>query len=379
MKIFHIADLHIGKIVNGFSMIDDQQYILNNIVELIKSEKPGAVLISGDVYDKYVPSVAAISLFDDFLTRLSKLKVYVFIISGNHDSTERLSFAGRIMEKSKIYFSGSFSGKIKKVKLQDEEGDICFHLLPFIRPAVVKEVYKDQEIDSYSDAIGAVLKANLPEQSIRNVLLAHQFVVADGISPKRCDSETEPVGGLNQIEASLFRHYDYVALGHLHGAQNVGSDYIRYAGSPLKYSFSECCQNKSISVIHMNKKNNLQIEEIPLIPLRDMRKIRGPMEELLKDDIINSQNPEDYLQITLTNEEEIIDAIGKLRCVYPNVMELKFENMRTKNADINLNDVVLKQKSSLQLFEEFFKEQNVIEMSPSQLDIIKENLQVGEE
>lgn len=280
MKIFHLADLHIGKSVNGFSLIEDQKYILLQILEYIDAERPDTVCIAGDIYDKTVPSGAAVSLLDDFLTALTERNVIVFCISGNHDSPERLAFANRIMQNKGIYISGVFDGKIKTVPVRDSFGTVHVHLLPFVKPANVRPFYPEASIESYTDALQTVLLHNPIDRKERNVLVAHQFVLPMQGDVERSDSETEPVGGLSGIPVNLFDEYDYVALGHIHGPQSIGRDCVRYSGSPLKYSFSEAAHKKAITVVDLAEKGECAIANLPLIPLRDMRKISEPFEAL---------------------------------------------------------------------------------------------------
>lgn len=379
MKFFHLADLHIGKTINNYSMLDDQKHIFQQIISAVQKEKPNAILIAGDIYDKAMPSTAAVSLFDDFLTELAKESLPILCISGNHDSPERLSFAGRIIESSNIYIAPPYEGKIQSVCLQDEQGEIDFHLLPFLRPAMVKNAFPDAEIDSYQSALKTALSATRPDPQKRNVLLAHQFVTAIGEELERSDSETDPIGGLNNIDFRLFDAYDYVALGHLHGPQRIGRDSVRYAGSPLKYSFSEEHQHKSITQVLLNADGSSHVDFIPLIPLHDMRKIRGTIDELLSKEFDNKGNPEDYLHITLTDEAEIVDPIGKLRSVYPNIMELAFGNSRSR-ASFSINESLIDgAKTSFELFEEFYEEQNNLPLSASQQAIVKKLLENMEE
>ena len=372
MKMIHLADLHIGKVVNGFSMLEDQQHVLSQILKYIKEHKVQAVLISGDVYDKPTPGVNAVKVFDQFLTDLTKENTAIFIISGNHDSPERLSFAGRIMQEQNIYLCGSFFEAITCVTLEDEFGPVNFHLLPFLKPASVKHLFEDQTISSYEDAVKAVLEISDIHMENRNVLLTHQFYIGSGANPELSESEVGPVGGIDSIHVNCVSEFDYVAMGHLHCPQQVGSPHIRYAGSPLKYSFSECHHHKSAALIELGKKGDLSITLLPLSPIHDMRKIKGPISELLSDAVVSQSNHEDYLHITLTDEEEIIDAIGKIRMVYPNVMTLTFENKRTR-AGIDLHSIEpLKKASSMELFKSFFHAQNGIEMNSEQTAITKE-------
>ncbi len=374
MKLLHCSDLHIGKRVNGFSMLPDQQKILGQIVRITQDEKPGAVLIAGDVYDKTIPSAEAVELFDWFLTRLAEQAVPVFFISGNHDSPERLDYAGRILQKQGVYVSGCYQGKVDCYSLCDEYGPVHIYLLPFIKPAMVN-AYREQRSDSYHQAVKEVL-AGLPvSPGERNVLIAHQFVVAGGAEPERSDSETLSLGGIDQVDASVFDGFDYVALGHLHGPQRIGRDTIRYSGSPLKYSFSECRQHKSICMVELGEKGTIKTKLIELTPARDMRKIKGKLRTLLSPEVAGLADPEDYLHVTLTDEETVIDAIGKLRHVYPNVMQIEFENRRQQaQGAFSLSSEAAREADPFELFQDFYEAQNNQPMSESQQELVRRAL-----
>lgn len=370
MKFFHLADLHIGKTVNGYSMLKDQQYVFEQVLKMAEEEKPDVVLLAGDIYDRSVPSAEGVAVYDEFLTALVKTQVPTIAIAGNHDSPERLAFAGRIMQASGVHIAGKYQGELQKVTFSDNYGDVVFHLLPFVRPAHVRGYFPDDTINTYHQAVEAVLKANELDKSKRNVLIAHQFVVASGMMPERSDSETDPAGGIYRVDAKLFDDFDYVALGHLHRPQSMGRKEVRYAGSPLKYSFSEYNHHKSVTVVEMHEKGELEIRELPLKPLRDLRKIKGPIKELMSEAIVKGQNAHDYLHITLTDEKEVVDAIGKLRRHYPNVMELAFDNIRTR-ADASFTERLhLDDKTPQQLFEDFYKKQNGQRPDKSQLTLV---------
>ncbi len=355
MKFIHLSDLHIGKCVNGFSMLDDQVYILNEILGIIDAEKPDAVIIAGDVYDKSVPSTMAVSLFDDFVVSLAKRKVQVFIISGNHDSPERLAFGNRLMDLSGIHFSSVYNGAVAPIELQDEYGKINIYMLPFVKPAHVRHFYPDENIASYNDALRvAVEKMNIDKGS-RNLLVTHQFVTG----AQRSESEDISVGGADNVDASVFEDFDYVALGHLHGPQNIGSEKIRYCGTPLKYSFSEANHEKSVSVVELGEKGRLSLNTVPLVPLRDMKEIRGTYSELTGKNFYEGSSYEsDYLHITLTDEEDILDAAARLRVIYKNLMKLDYDNKRTRHkAEINVTENI-ETKTPLELFAELYMKQN---------------------
>lgn len=368
MKIIHLADLHIGKRVNEFSMIDDQKHILNQILEIIDKEKPDAVIIAGDVYDKQVPSIEAVELLDSFISDISKRKTTTFIISGNHDSAERLAFGSSLMAMGKIYISPVYNGKISKYTLKNDFGSANFYLLPFVKPNHVKRFFPDEKIESYTDAIRVVVDNLKLDTSEINILIAHQFVTG----ASRTESEEISVGGLDNVDASVFEDFDYVALGHIHRPQKIGTERIRYCGTPLKYSFSEVNDTKSVSIIEINSKEDFNLRTIPLIPKRDMRKIRGTYEELITKTSYESTNTDDYIHVTLTDEFNVVDAIQKLRVIYKNIMKLEYDNMRTRESrKINLDDMVIENKNPLEIFSEFYKLQNNKEMDNEQKEIIK--------
>lgn len=368
MKIIHLADLHIGKRVNEFSMIDDQKYILNQILKIIDKEKPDAVIIAGDVYDKQVPSIEAVELLDSFISDISKRKTTTFIISGNHDSAERLAFGSSLMAMGKIYISPVYNGKISKYTLKDDFGSANFYLLPFVKPNHVKRFFPDEKIESYTDAIKVVIDNLKLDTSEINILIAHQFVTG----ASRTESEEISVGGLDNVDASVFEDFDYVALGHIHRPQKIGTERIRYCGTPLKYSFSEVNDTKSVSIIEINSKEDFNLRMIPLIPKRDMRKIRGTYEELTTKNSYENTNTDDYIHVTLTDEFNVADAIQKLRVIYKNIMKLEYDNMRTRESrKINLDDMVIENKNPLEIFSEFYKLQNNKEMNDEQKEIIK--------
>ena len=366
MKLIHLSDLHLGKRVNEFSMIEDQKYILNQILGIIDEEQPDGILLAGDLYDRPVPSAEAVQLLDSFLTRLAKRKIPVYAISGNHDSAERIAFGSHIMSSSGICMSPVYDGKTAKYCLMDNYGEVWIHLLPFIRPAVVRHVFAGEEgaeeIRTYQEAVQAAVEHMDLDTEKRNVLVAHQFVVG----AMSCDSEEITVGGMDQIEGAVFRDFDYVALGHIHSPQNVGNDRIRYCGTPLKYSFSEAGQQKSVTVVELGEKGTLEVREIQLKPLRDMRKLKGTYMAITSLSNYQDTNTEDYVQITLTDEEDIVDGMQKLRTIYPNLMRLEYDNCRTrKNQKVTGTEIVEK-KSEMEYFEEFFELQNNQPMNEEQ-------------
>lgn len=372
MKLFHLSDLHIGKRVNEFSMIEDQKYILTQILYAADQEKPDGILISGDVYDRTIPTAEAVQVFDAFLTRLSEQKIPVFIISGNHDSAERLAFGSSLMGKSGIYFSKVYDGTVEKIPMQDAHGTVWIYLLPFLRPSTIRHALPEraEEVQSAADAVRIALEQTKIDEKERNVLLAHQFVTG----AKRCDAEELQVGDVDQIPAELFASFDYVALGHIHSPQKVGRETVRYCGAPLKYSFSEAGQEKSITVVELKEKGSVDLRTIPLKPLHDLRKIRGTYLEVTAKSFYENRDCEDYLQVTLTDEEDVPDGMAKLRTIYPNLMRLEYDNKRTRsNAEVRAAERV-EEKSELELFQEFYELQNNQPMTEVQEQFVEELL-----
>ena len=362
MKLIHLSDLHIGKRVNEVSMIEDQEYILHRILHIVKSEKAHAVMLCGDIYDKSVPSAEAVTLFDEFLSRLAQLQVKVYVISGNHDSPERLAFGNRLMEGAGIYMAPVYNGSIAPLQLSDEHGTVNFWLLPFIKPAHVKRFWPDETIESYTDAVRVAIEKMGIDPTQRNVLLTHQFVTGSEI----CESEEISVGGSDNVDAWVFANFDYVALGHIHGPQNIGSNKIRYCGTPLKYSFSEADHYKSVTVVELGPKGQLQLHTPALTPLRDMRIIRGSFAQVTDKTFYENTPTDDYLQVILTDEEDIPEAIGKLRVIYPNIMKLTYDNTRTRTLQRIDGAEDVEKKSPLQLFAELYEQQNNRPMNQEQ-------------
>lgn len=362
MKFIHLSDLHLGKRVNEFSMLDDQRHILGEIRRVIDDERPDAVLIAGDIYDRPVPPAEAVGLFDDFLYSLVKRELPVFVISGNHDSPERLSFCSRMIDASGVHFARTFNGNVESFTLTDAYGPVDIFMLPFLKPAAVRRFYPDAEIDSYTDALRAAIGSMEIDPAHRRVLVAHQFVTGAA----RSESEEVSVGGLDNVDASVFEPFDYAALGHLHGPQNVGSERVRYCGSPLKYSFSEAGQVKSVTVAELGAKGALTVRAVPLVPLHDLRELRGTYEALTDRRNYENTAPDDYLHITLTDEEDVYDALGKLRVIYPNLMKLDYDNRRTRAAGEIDDGTAGEDRSPLELFAALFEQQNGRPMSTEQ-------------
>ena len=366
MRFLHLADLHLGKKVNEFSMIEDQKYILKQILNIIDEKKVEAVLIAGDVYDKSVPSAEAVILLDDFLNNLAKRQLKTFIISGNHDSPERVGFGADIMSLAGIHMAKPFSGAPEKVTLSDKSGKINIYMLPFIKPAILKHFYKDEEIATYEDAMELVMKNTKIDKRQRNILIAHQYVSG----ATRCDSENMPIGGIDEVSAKNFEGFDYVALGHLHGPQHIEKETIRYAGTPLKYSFSEINHKKSALIVDVKKKGDVEFEKIPLKPLHDMVEIKGLYDELTAKSFYEDMDTKSYIHVTLTDEEDKPNAMELLRTIYPNIMKLDYDNKRTRENQVINGVSEIENKSKQELFEEFFELQNNQKMNDKQRKII---------
>ena len=373
MKFIHISDLHLGKRVNEFSMLEDQEFILTKIINIIDEQRPDGIFIAGDVYDKSVPSAEAVELFDDFLFRLSTRNLKVFVISGNHDSAERIAFGGRLMEKSGIYMSPVYNGEGKPITLTDAFGEITVYMRPFIKPSNVKRFFPEKEINSYNDAVKTVVDAMDKDESKRNILITHQFVTG----AVRTESEDISVGGTDNVDASIFGGFDYVALGHIHRSQKCGGgEYIRYSGTPLKYSFSEANDKKSVTIVELNSKGDISLDFIELTPMRDMVEIKGSYEELtLKSFWENTSYNENYMHVTLTDEEDIPDVLTKLRVIYKNIMKLDYDNKRTRSAnEINGAEKVDK-KTPYQHFSDFYELQNGAPLSDEQATFIADMIE----
>lgn len=369
MKLIHLSDLHLGKRVNEFSMLEDQQYILEEILRIIDSEKPDGVLIAGDVYDKTVPSAEAVTLLDEFLVQLSKRDTQTFLISGNHDSAERLAFGGRLMEQSGIHIARVYNGVLAPLTLRDEYGSVDLYLLPFLRPVQVRRFFPESEIATYTEAMAAVLGAADIDKTHRNVLVTHQFVTG----AQTCDSEELSVGGTDNVDVSVFDDFDYIALGHIHGPQKIGRETVRYCGTPLKYSFSEVGHKKSVTVVELAEKGNVAIRTVPLVPKRDMSELRGAYNELmLRENYEGKPFRNDYLRITLTDEEDIPNAVNNLRTVYPYIMRLDYDNRRTRTESHVDGAEQVERKRPLTLLEEFYESQNGQPMSEEQRSFAKQ-------
>jgi len=441
MKFLHISDLHLGKRVNEFSMMEDQKYILDRILAIAEEEQTDGVLVAGDIYDKAVPSAEAVQVFDRFLTGLVERGNKVFAVSGNHDSAERIAFGARLMQGRGVYFSPVYDGRIEKISLSDEYGELFVYLLPFIKPAVVRHVLEREQMEgqpknsqeerkppesgqeerkrseggqeerkrlesdqekrkqseggqeerkrlesdqekrkqsesgqeerkqpeSYQEAVKLAVQRMRVNPEERSLLVAHQFVTGAG----RCDSEEIVVGGLDNVDVEVFDRFDYVALGHIHSPQWVGRETVRYCGTPLKYSFSEAEQEKSVTVVEFKEKGRVELRTVPLKPLHDLRRIRGTYMEVMSKKFYQNTDTEDYVQITLTDEEDVPDGLQRLRSVYPNLMSLEYDNNRTRQSQAVEAVKDMERKSELELFGEFYELQNNQSMSGEQMEFVQ--------
>ena len=365
MKLFHISDLHLGKRVHEFSMLEDQEYILREILRLIDDEQPDGLLVAGDVYDKAVPPAEAVGLFDRFLCELADRRVPTFVISGNHDSPERIAFGSQLMQPSGIHMSPVYHGEIAPLSLTDDFGVVNVYLLPFVRPATVRRFWPEEEIASYTDAVGAAIRHMPIDPAARNVLVTHQFVTGAA----RSESEDISVGGTDNVDAAVMDIFDYVALGHIHSPQKVGREEVRYAGSPLKYSLSEVNHIKSVPLVTLGEKGKVSVELIPLSPMRDLRHIKGSIRELL--DKKHVQSPEDFIYATLTDEEIIGDAMGIFQQVYPNTVKIDYDNSHTREIEqVDLSHIV-ENKSFSELISDFYQLMYQCEISEEEMDYMK--------
>lgn len=364
MKFLHTADLHLGKRMNEVSLMEDQQFMLAQIVDLAREEAVDGLILTGDIYDKTVPSTEAVESFDKFIRDIVERDIPLLMISGNHDSGQRLGFVRGLLARAGVHIVGTFDGNIPHVTLMDEIGPVHVHMLPFIKPGRVAPWFS--EADSYQRAVEAALTTAKVDFHERNILMAHQFVTAAGEAPLRSESETITVGGLDQVDASLFDGYDYVALGHLHGPQAIGRNTIRYAGSPLKYSFSEVRQHKSVTLVTLGAKGEIIVETRDLHPLRDMLELRGPLEELLKA----AQPRSDFVRAILTDQNETMDASGRLKVCYPNLLRIDFEGLTPRmQGGLTAQAEDVSQASPLKLMEDFFQAMHGREMSDIQQEL----------
>lgn len=367
MKLAHISDLHLGKTLYNYSLIEDQEYILEQIVGILVEKKVEVLMIAGDVFDKNVAPEAGLKIFRKFLNRLVESKIKVLIISGNHDSAERLTFGGEFMIEKGIFFSKVYDGQIDPVSFEDEFGPVNFYLLPFIKPQIVNHYIEGNEIDTYEEAVQFAVKNMNINTSERNVILAHQNI----LSAKRCESEENIIGGLDAVSDAVFKDFDYTALGHIHSQQKIGKNNVFFCGTPLKYSVSEFDQVKKMPIISLAEKGKVDIEMIPLIPKRDLRKITGTLDEILSNAKNDPNNHEDFIDITLTNEDEVMDAMASLRTVYPNVLKISYDNKASRAAENVEKFSGVNEKKPLEIFEVFYQSRRGTEMNDEQKNYIQ--------
>lgn len=368
MIIAHLADLHLGKTVNGYSMIEDQKYILHEIMEILRQEKVNAVVIAGDVYDRTVPGVEAMVLLEQFLSGLQKEGYEVFMIAGNHDSGERLAYGASFLNHMHIHIVGNYTGKIPYHDMKDAYGTVRFHLLPFIHPADVNRYLDDKKVRTYEEALEKAL-STVSMGGDRNVILSHQFVSGSQVDEN--GSEEISVGGIDQVDGHLYDGFDYVALGHIHRPQNLLRETMRYAGTPLKYSFSEADQTKSVPIVTLKEKGNVSVHLVPLKPLHEMREVHGYFDAIVKerpaDDTKN-----DYMHITLNDEEDVTDAVQTLRNIYPHIMKLDYDNIRTRSMNETTPVAKIEHQDPVKVFEQFYEMRNGKKMSDEQKKITVE-------
>lgn len=370
MKILHLADLHLGKRVNEFSMLEDQRYILNQILDIVEEEAVEVVMICGDVYDKGIPPVDAIELLDDFLWKLAEKDCRTLMISGNHDSGDRLGFGKHLFQNSNLFIVSQFSGEIEKITIPCGNLPVNFYMLPFVKPVIVNQSL-GIHTQSYQECLRYLIEHTKIDPEEMNLLMAHQFVTAGKENPELSDSETSSLGGIDNVDYRIFDPFDYVALGHIHKPQAMGRPQVRYSGSILKYSFSEIRKEKEVVLLHIEENKKMEMSFRKLKPLRDMREIKGTIRQLMEGEI-RLGNQEDYVQVTLTDEEEILDAIGKVRTVFPNVMQICLENRRyARQQQIRAEEQDILHQDLLQLFAEFYKMQNNIELEEEEAEKIK--------
>ena len=379
MRFFHLSDLHIGKQLHSYSLKQDQEHILQEVVSYAEKIRPDAMVFAGDIYDKSVPSAEAVRIFDEFLTKLSSLEpaIPILIIAGNHDSAQRLNYASQILKRQNIYIAGNVPETedeyLKKLTLQDEEGKVNFYFLPFLKLGYVRGVFDEEIPESYEAAVRKILEREHIDWNERNVLISHQFYAGSGQKMERSESETASVGGLDLIDSSCVQNFDYVALGHLHGAQRAGAEHIRYCGTLLKYSVSEANQNKTLHLISLGKKEDaVQVEELPLHPLRDVRKVRGELEEIIAD--AKLENKDDYISVTLTDEVDPYKPKEQLERVYSHILEVRMDNTRTRKKLEEFEEEAVV-SDPLTVFEEFFEEMQGRAMNEEEKSLLVEVLE----
>lgn len=372
MKLLHLGDLHLGRSLGDYDLYDDQEYILKEIIRIVKERQVDAVLIAGDVYDKAVPSEAATNLLDFFLKELAGCGVSTFAISGNHDSDDRLNYGSRLFQSNNIFIAAKYEGELCKHTVTDAYGEVNFYLLPFVKASQVRHYHEEEDIEDYNDAVRCVINRAAPDPSSRNVLVAHQYVGGKGIDPIRAGSEglsVQTVGTVERIDSDCFECFDYVALGHIHSPQALGRETIRYSGSPLKYSLSEVYNNKSVPIITLGAKGETQVELVPLTPKRDVRHITGYWKEIIDEK--NIQNPEDYVYVTLRDEEYLNDVMGTLQHFYPNAVALDYDNSTTRAKETADISCFTEEKPFEELFTDFYQQIYGQDISEEELVIMR--------
>ncbi|WP_167958183.1 exonuclease SbcCD subunit D [Anaerosporobacter faecicola] len=378
MKFIHTADLHIGKVVNEFSMLEEQKHVLDQILTIAKEEEADALVLAGDIYDRSVPSAEAVMVLDQFLREATALGICIFMISGNHDSPERIAFGQSIMLEKKLYVEGVIRGNMEPIVLEDTYGPLYVYLLPFAKPATIRHLYQDEEIVSCEDGVRKMIEAAGVDEAARNILVTHHFVTNTGKPPEQSESESNLLlGGAENVDIHVFDAFDYVALGHIHGPQRMGRDTIRYSGSPIKYSFSEVFHKKSVSVVEIKEKGNVTICTRELTPLHDMRKIKGKLEELMSEDVYSLADVNDYLHVTLLDRQELYDPMGELRSVYPNVMQIAFEKNERKKQDEGLEQarISVKRKNIYEHFQDFYQSVTGEELTEEEEQCMKDTIE----
>lgn len=355
MKFIHTADLHIGKVVNEFSMLEEQKHVLQQILTIVKEEKADGLILAGDIYDRSVPSAEAVVALDQFLREATKLGIQIFMISGNHDSPERIGFARSILEDKGLHIEGMIRGNMNPVAMEDEYGTLNIYMLPFAKPAIIRHLYQDETIVTCEDGVRKIIEESGIDANNRNLLITHHFVTNTGKPPEQSESESNLLlGGAENVDASVFEAFDYVALGHIHGPQRMGRDTIRYSGSPIKYSFSEVFHKKSVTIVELKDKGDVTLSVRELKPIHDMRKIKGTLDELMKEEVYSQADVNDYLHVTLLDKQELFDPMGELRSVYPNVMQITFEKNERKEHENSVSIASTQNKTIYEHFRDFY-------------------------
>ncbi|MCR5178665.1 MAG: exonuclease SbcCD subunit D [Lachnospiraceae bacterium] len=372
MKLLHVSDLHLGRSLGDFDLTDDQEFMLDQLLGIADENSVDAVLIAGDVYDKSIPSEAATRMLDHFLNSLAKKSINTYIISGNHDSDDRLNYGSELFTTNRIFISAKYDGHLYKNTLKTDDTEADIYLLPFVKASRVRHFLPEAEIETYDDAVRAILENEVIDSSRCNILVAHQFVVGESSDPDLGGSEslgTKSVGLVEKIGFDCFDCFDYVALGHIHSPQQVGRREVRYSGSPLKYSLSEVNNEKSVSLITIDKDKNVDIELIPVKPLRNMRHIKGKLRDLL--DKSNVSSPDDFIYATLTDEEMVNDAMAIFQLTYPNTVKIDYDNTRTREIEQVDISRIANNRSFDELISDFYKQIYSCEISPEEMDIMR--------